>query len=254
MDGDRKEDWRRSTSTQMSDFVSESASLCSTYGQEDGDIPVPRRSSFGTSKGSSEFDGVPTGSPKWVHDWYSRHPDKNIKFSKSQCDVSRRRCHCSDGLNNCLRPCDDALIRCGQSCVRSKHLKKPFTFIAYALTSTTIIEIGPIFPLVLYGCFLDDIALICLIVIAAVVLLSQIPKRFAWRYRPFFDYRAVHMKTNKTSSFPSRAVVCAVAYSYIVALCLLNGPNYYKVVRRAKTPSPSQLTKPQFFLILLSGL
>ena len=84
---------------------------------------------------------------------------------------------CPQSLDRCCAPIDDALIKCGQSCARKKRLRKPMSYLAYFFTCTTIVEIGPIFPIVLYGCFLDDIALVSLVVMAAVVLLSQIPKR-----------------------------------------------------------------------------
>jgi len=51
----------------------------------------------------------------------------------------------------------------------------------------------------------------------SLVVLSQIPKRFVWRYRPFMGDRAVEIQSTRTSSFPSRAVACSVVYCYIVA-------------------------------------
>jgi membrane-associated phospholipid phosphatase len=48
--------------------------------------------------------------------------------------------------------------------------------------------------------------------------LSQIPKRFVWRYRPYMIYRAQERKRDKTSSFPSRGVTSAVVFSYIVVV------------------------------------
>jgi hypothetical protein len=177
------------------------------------------------------------GKVTWVEAWYALHPKKKITFSKAMCKVPPQgRLHCPAELDRWIAPCDDAVIRCSQSCLRRPRLKKLCTALAYVLTVTTVVEIGPVFPIVLYGCFLDDIALVCLAVMAAVVLLSQIPKRCCWRYRPFLDLRAVHMKTNTTSSFPSRAVICSVAYSYILAMCLLNGPAYFRPVRCARIP------------------
>jgi len=47
-------------------------------------------------------------------------------------------------------------------------------------------------------------------------LLSQILKRFMWRFRPFMAHRAEERHRARTSSFPSRAVACGVVYCYIV--------------------------------------
>ena len=168
------------------------------------------------------------GSVSWVEAWYAlRHRKKKIKFSKDKCELTKMRAHCPDRLNRCVAPVDDAFIKCSQSCARVDVLAKPFAYLAYFFTATTVVELAPVIPVVLYGCFLDDIALMSLVVVTAVFLLSQIPKRYCWRYRPFYDFRAVHFKSNTTSSFPSRAVVCAVAYSYVVALCVANGPDYF---------------------------
>lgn len=168
-------------------------------------------------------------SVNWVHAWYALHNmDNTLKISKSKCEVSTDRLHCCKSLDHFVAPVDDTLIKCSQNFVKNKRCRNPFKLLAQFFTMTTIIEIGPIFPIVFYSLCLDDIAILSLAVILVIVIVSQIPKRFCWRYRPFFDYRAVRMKTNKTSSFPSRALVCAVAYSYIAALCSLNIPYYFE--------------------------
>uniref|UniRef100_A0A7S2WCT8 Phosphatidic acid phosphatase type 2/haloperoxidase domain-containing protein n=1 Tax=Rhizochromulina marina TaxID=1034831 RepID=A0A7S2WCT8_9STRA len=43
--------------------------------------------------------------------------------------------------------------------------------------------------------------------------MTQLPKRFCWRARPFAVGRAIKVKGLETSSFPSRAVVGAVVYA-----------------------------------------
>jgi len=47
-------------------------------------------------------------------------------------------------------------------------------------------------------------------------LFSQIPKRFVWRLRPYMAGRAIKVKKDTTSSFPSRAVTCATVYSFAI--------------------------------------
>jgi hypothetical protein len=222
--------------------------ICRTYGVEDpsGDgladttskphADGPRKARKPPNE--AEIVAHAQGAVTWVDAWYAlNRKHVKSKVSKDMCEISPNRLHCPARLDQLLRPVDDAIIKWSQCCVRQKRLRKPFMYLAYFFTCTTIVEIGPVLPIVLYGCFLDDLALVSLLVVAAVVLISQIPKRYCWRYRPFLDYRAVRLKANKTSSFPSRAVVCAVAYSYIAALCVLNGPGYFHPTVRGRTTS-----------------
>lgn len=50
--------------------------------------------------------------------------------------------------------------------------------------------------------------------------ISQIPKKFIFRPRPWMVKRARPIRRDKTSSFPSRAVVCAVVFSWLIAQSL----------------------------------
>ena len=63
----------------------------------------------------------------------------------------------------------------------------------------------------------------CMMIIIA--SLTQIPKRLIWRYRPFMVSRARGYGREQTSSFPSRAVTCAVSYSMTICLCIMRTPN-----------------------------
>lgn len=48
--------------------------------------------------------------------------------------------------------------------------------------------------------------------------LAQLPKRFIWRSRPWMESRAIPLKENKSSSFPSRDNVHAVILLYILCI------------------------------------
>jgi len=72
-------------------------------------------------------------------------------------------------------------------------------------------------PIFFYILGADALATKIMYLASALVILSQVPKRFVWRYRPFMGDRAIEIQSTKTSSFPSRAVACSVVYCYVVA-------------------------------------
>eukprot|EP00769_Ergobibamus_cyprinoides_P002729 gnl/Ergobibamus_cyprinoides/3877.p1 GENE.gnl/Ergobibamus_cyprinoides/3877~~gnl/Ergobibamus_cyprinoides/3877.p1 ORF type:complete len:123 (+),score=20.99 gnl/Ergobibamus_cyprinoides/3877:317-685(+) len=82
-------------------------------------------------------------------------------------------------------------------------------------------------PVVLLFAGLDSLAtpLIPLMFFAALV--SQIPKRFVWRDRPFMAGRATQFRRDLTSSFPSRAVTCAVVYCRAAFICVTTYQQVY---------------------------
>eukprot|EP00033_Pygsuia_biforma_P001516 GCRY01001711.1.p1 GENE.GCRY01001711.1~~GCRY01001711.1.p1 ORF type:complete len:395 (+),score=25.35 GCRY01001711.1:256-1440(+) len=87
-------------------------------------------------------------------------------------------------------------------------------------TALTCIEIFLPVPFLLYLWGEDTLCCFTLCHIFALTFISQIPKRFFWRSRPFVVGRAKGLRDDQTSSFPSRAATCAVVYGYLLAAVL----------------------------------
>jgi len=93
-------------------------------------------------------------------------------------------------------------------------------YIDLAITALVAIETGIAAPFVFFILGWDGLAIEMSYLMLVLALFSQIPKRFIWRYRPYMVLRATKMREREsatTSSFPSRAVTCAVVYSYFVS-------------------------------------
>jgi membrane-associated phospholipid phosphatase len=90
---------------------------------------------------------------------------------------------------------------------------------ATAMTGLTAVELGVCVPVVLHFLGWDALASRAAVLMFVLCFFSQIPKRFLWRARPYMTQppRAIKVREDKTSSFPSRAVTCAVAFGYFVA-------------------------------------
>jgi len=71
-------------------------------------------------------------------------------------------------------------------------------------------------PIFFYILGRDELATKILYLSMVLAVLSQIPKRFVWRYRPYMGYSAIEYQSTRTSSFPSRAVACSVVYCYVI--------------------------------------
>lgn len=78
------------------------------------------------------------------------------------------------------------------------------------------IEFVMVLPILLFIVGYDFLGAQFLYLAFTMALLSQIPKRFIWRYRPWMVTRAQVRSKPKTSSFSSRAVACAVMYCYMI--------------------------------------
>jgi hypothetical protein len=113
-----------------------------------------------------------------------------------------------DGFESFWQRFDDFFIRVCQR-FQNKLIKLFCKFI----TALTSIELGITAPLVLFLLGLDYLATIALYQVLSVTIVSQIPKRFVFRKRPHVAGRAIRMSKNHTSSFPSRAVTCAILYA-----------------------------------------
>eukprot|EP01100_Stratorugosa_tubuloviscum_P013568 TRINITY_DN6880_c0_g1_i1.p1 TRINITY_DN6880_c0_g1~~TRINITY_DN6880_c0_g1_i1.p1 ORF type:complete len:245 (-),score=54.94 TRINITY_DN6880_c0_g1_i1:588-1322(-) len=137
---------------------------------------------------------------------------------------------------------DDRIIYHTQK-YESIFLKK----LSLLITGLVAIEIIMILPFCLFLVGEDGIATYLSYLSLFTCLISQIPKRFSWRYRPFMIARAKKFSNEKTSSFPSRAVTCATVYSY--ACCLISN--------RVTAVSESDLYKVEvwmpFFLYWISN-
>eukprot|EP01122_Echinamoeba_exundans_P015224 TRINITY_DN712_c0_g1_i5.p1 TRINITY_DN712_c0_g1~~TRINITY_DN712_c0_g1_i5.p1 ORF type:complete len:333 (+),score=40.04 TRINITY_DN712_c0_g1_i5:625-1623(+) len=107
---------------------------------------------------------------------------------------------------------DDPIIRYSQ-----RATARFFFFLNMALTYVMALEISVAAPVALYVLGWDALATEILYLSLLLATMSQIPKRFIWRYRPFMVHRANQRKRTTTSSFPSRAVACATVYAYILA-------------------------------------
>jgi len=85
------------------------------------------------------------------------------------------------------------------------------------ITIITTIESGIAIPAMLFVLGYDGLATQFAYLMVLLVLVSQIPKRFIWRYRPYMVHRGRKMRKKETatsSSFPSRAVTCGTVYSF----------------------------------------
>lgn len=88
--------------------------------------------------------------------------------------------------------------------------------LALVITAASAIEIAFAVPFILFALGIDGLATEAMYMAAVTGLLSQVPKRFLWRWRPWMLGRADTRKRTTTSSFPSRAVACSVVYSFCV--------------------------------------
>ena len=114
---------------------------------------------------------------------------------------------------------DDPIIAALQAPLNSS-LRLPVIAFALFVTFFTSIEFGLILPFTLYLTHYDALADHSLPFMLLLALLSQIPKRFLWRPRPWMVQRALKVRKDKTSSFPSRAVTCAVLYGALLAMAV----------------------------------
>ncbi|GKT35523.1 hypothetical protein ADUPG1_008669 [Aduncisulcus paluster] len=107
---------------------------------------------------------------------------------------------------------------------QSKTHKKPLYYVLYGIaqlfTLVTAIELGVAIPIVLFAVGLDDEAGIMMWLVLWTALISQLPKRFIWRDRPYMQGRATRFRKDETSSFPSRAVTCSLVYTIGLGACL----------------------------------
>lgn len=91
---------------------------------------------------------------------------------------------------------------------------KVLVALALLYTGLTTIELGVFGAIFLFLSGYDEIGTLQLLITSYAALSSQLFKRFCWRARPWMQNRSIVVKRDKTSSFPSRAVLCASVYAY----------------------------------------
>jgi membrane-associated phospholipid phosphatase len=102
---------------------------------------------------------------------------------------------------------DDPIIEVCQS-----FSAKWYYLLNVIISALTTVEVGVLCPFACFSLGLDEAGTVCLCYVMAVCFISQIPKRFVWRTRPFLAGRAKKVRSDKTSSFPSRAVTCGFLF------------------------------------------
>eukprot|EP00741_Cyanophora_paradoxa_P017228 tig00020961_g16640.t1 len=150
-------------------------------------------------------------------------------------------------FENAFQALDDGLI---PACQRGGL---PANLIATGLTIFSSIEVGLAAPLALYLLQEDLAANVVLSLITALTFLSQLPKRFVWRPRPWMASRARAFKRDYTSSFPSRGVACAVVWS-VAAGYIASGYAAQREAAAGGRPGPLQAPAWSWWLALPAGL
>lgn len=115
-------------------------------------------------------------------------------------------------LERLFAPLDDYLIS-----ILQRRTAGAVHLFCMTLTFFTSIEVSLVAPPALYALGYDAAGGLAASVLIVLGIISQIPKKFIFRARPWMVGRALPIRRDKTSSFPSRAVVCAVVYSWLIA-------------------------------------
>ncbi|GAB0495236.1 hypothetical protein MMPV_006535 [Pyropia vietnamensis] len=109
-----------------------------------------------------------------------------------------------------LRGMDDDGIRRVQA-----RQSRALYALAMILTTLTAVETALAVPGMLFALGYDSAASWLTASLVCLGILSQLPKKLIWRRRPWMSGRAVGLRRDSTSSFPSRAVVCAVVFPIV---------------------------------------
>jgi hypothetical protein len=124
----------------------------------------------------------------------------------------------SEKLENHLGVFDDGLLQWCQHDVGNRSRYR----LAMSLTALTTVEAGILLLFVLYGAGFYQAACVWNVHVLALSLISQVPKRFVRRIRPYLQRRAVALRQDRTSSFPSRGVTCALVYPVALGRAMLD--------------------------------
>uniref|UniRef100_A0A1X7UB14 Uncharacterized protein n=1 Tax=Amphimedon queenslandica TaxID=400682 RepID=A0A1X7UB14_AMPQE len=120
-------------------------------------------------------------------------------------------------IDDKLCPVDDLLIEI----VLSIYSPLAIT-ISRAISAIFSVEVAAFLPYLLIYVGLDRAVLSVLCQSIVLLIISQVPKRLLWRFRPYMINRAKIGCSDKTSSFPARTVTCGVVFTYIFHLSYLS--------------------------------
>jgi len=112
-----------------------------------------------------------------------------------------------DWLDDSMRSFDDDLIKLCQW--KTTGYVYAFSWFFTALTS---VEAALPLPFVLFCLGYDVAGTVMVTILTVLGFLSQLPKRFLWRTRPWMNGRAKTVRRDRTSSFPSRGVICGIVF------------------------------------------
>jgi membrane-associated phospholipid phosphatase len=123
--------------------------------------------------------------------------------------------HFPAALERLLAPLDDPPI------ARAQRLWAylPIRAAVLLVTTATAIETALPAPPLLYALGYDRAAGLATSSLLLLALVSQTPKKFIFRPRPWMAGRAVAHRRDNTSSFPSRAVTCSVVFTWLAFTC-----------------------------------
>lgn len=164
-------------------------------------------STYPSSKTSSTIKTQPTIS--YVNKQNQPHDEYTSKRTIASTP-NRYQLSFPTSLEHILAPIDDAIISICQ--IRVDGLVYIFSVI---ITSITAIEVALPISATLYAIGYDAAAALVASCVLTLALISQLPKKFLHRSRPWVVSRARAIRTDTTSSFPSRAVVCAVVFGWL---------------------------------------
>ncbi|KAA8494217.1 hypothetical protein FVE85_4192 [Porphyridium purpureum] len=119
----------------------------------------------------------------------------------------------SEALDDYTQSYDDAIISLMQ-----RQTGRAVYALSVFFSALTAIESAIWMPFVLFSLGYDRFATIATHLLLALALISQIPKRFLWRPRPWMIGRAKGIRKDPTSSFPSRGVTCAIVFPLTILL------------------------------------
>lgn len=91
----------------------------------------------------------------------------------------------------------------------------PIRVAVLSITTITAIETALPVPAMLYALGFDAAAGLCTSMLVTLALISQVLKKIIFRPRPWMSSRAAAFRKDATSSFPSRAVICAVVFGWL---------------------------------------
>eukprot|EP00184_Porphyridium_aerugineum_P005512 CAMPEP_0184694678 /NCGR_PEP_ID=MMETSP0313-20130426/2546_1 /TAXON_ID=2792 /ORGANISM="Porphyridium aerugineum, Strain SAG 1380-2" /LENGTH=622 /DNA_ID=CAMNT_0027153005 /DNA_START=453 /DNA_END=2321 /DNA_ORIENTATION=+ len=125
-------------------------------------------------------------------------------------------------LEALFQPIDEPIIALFQK--KTKGFAHVFS---YLLTFVTAVEAGLPWATILFALGCDFCGRRFAWMLLTLSVVSQVPKRFVFRPRPWMVHRAKKIRADKTSAFPSRAAACSVMYPILILEMLEHGFGIY---------------------------